>query len=115
MNIFPGRILAQSRPSSTSATSAYAIAAHNRAEIRKIVVSNTSLNPATFRIFHDEDGTTYDETTSLFWDIPIDNGETVSLEEHFWMDGRKSGNFAVRSSASNALTFTVYGAEEKVK
>jgi hypothetical protein len=31
------------------------------------------------------------------------------------MEGRKSGNLAIRSSVANALNFTVYGAEDKVK
>jgi hypothetical protein len=112
---FPGHVLAQSRPSTSSAVSLYAPASHNRTEIRKIIISNVSADPVTFRIFHDEDGTTYDETTSLFWNIPVDNGETVSIEEQFWMEGRKSGNLAIRSSVANALNFTVYGAEDKVK
>jgi hypothetical protein len=112
---FPGRQIAQSRPSSSSATSLYAIPNHYRTEIRKIIVCNTSANVATFRIFHDVDGAIYTEATALFWDIPIDPGETIGIEEQFWMDGKQSGNLAVKSSEGNALTYTIYGAEEKVK
>jgi hypothetical protein len=113
VNRISGQQLAQSRPSSTTAASIYAPRSQFRIEIRKFVVCNTSEDAATFRIFHDDNGSTYDETTALFWDSPIDAGETVTIEEEFWMIGRSQGNVAVRTSVSNALTFTVYGARDK--
>jgi hypothetical protein len=110
----PSKQISQTRPANATAVSVYTIADHYRTEIRKIVVCNTSSLAATFRIFHDEDGSTYDETTALFWNVPIDSGETVTITEEYWIDGRSNGNFAVRSATGNALTFTIYGAEEKV-
>jgi hypothetical protein len=111
----PARQLGQSRPGDANAVSIYAPASHNRTEIRKIVVCNTGSVSRTFRLFHDEDGTTYNETTALFWDIPIATGETVTITDEYWMDGAAAGNFAVRSSAANDLTFTLYGSEERIK
>ena len=114
-NRLPARQLGQTRPANSTAVSIYAPASHYRTEVRKFVVCNTSVNATTFRIFHDVDGDTYTEATALFWDIPIDPGETIGIEEQFWMDGRQSGNLAVKSSEGNALTYTIYGAEEKAK
>ena len=112
-NRVSGQQLAQLRPANTTAASIYAPRSQFRIEIRKFVICNTSGSAATFRIFHDDNGSTYDETTALFWDSPIDAGETVTIEEEFWMIGRSQGNVAVRTSVSNALTFTLYGAVSK--
>jgi prephenate dehydratase len=114
-NRLPARQLGQTRPANSTAVSIYAPASHYRTEVRKFVICNTSVNATTFRIFHDEDGTTYNETTALFWNIPIDAGETVTITEEFWINGLNSGNIAIRSGLGNALTFTIYGAEEKIK
>ena len=108
----PGKQLAQLRPSNTTAASLYSPTAQRRSEARKIVICNTSTNPQTYRIFHDNDGTTYDQTTSLCWDIPIGVGVTDTFTEEIWL-ADDSGNLAVKTSTSNALTFTAYGSEEK--
>ena len=113
VNRISGQQLAQSRPSSTTAASIYAPRSQFRIEIRKFVICNTSGSAATFRIFHDDNGTTYDETTALFWDSAIAADTTVTVEEEFWMIGRSQGNIAVRTSVNNALTFTLYGAVAK--
>ncbi len=115
VNRLPGKQLGQTRPSDAIAVSIYSPASHFRTEVRKVIVTNTSSTATTFRIFHDEDGTTYDETTALFWNTPIDAGETVSIEEEFWMLGANGGNVAVRSGSGDSLTFSLYGAEEKNK
>jgi hypothetical protein len=63
-----------------------------------------------FRIFADDDGTTYDESTALFWDVTIEGNTTVELDTFMALDG-SAGNLAVRTSVANALTFTAFGAE----
>jgi hypothetical protein len=110
-----GRILGQLRPANTTAASIYSPPTHLKAEIRKIVVCNTSGSGTTFRIFHSQASTTYDETTALYWDVAIAADTTTSYVEEFWMDGREGGNFAVASGVGNALTFTVYGSAERIK
>ena len=112
-----GRILGQLRPANTTAVTIYSPSAHNRAEIRKIIVCNTSASAVTFRICHDENGTTYDETTAIMWDVDMVAGETKFIEEDIWMDGREDSppNLSVRTSVGNALTFTVYGSLERLK
>ena len=63
--------LGQTRPSNTTATSIYSPGSSVTAVVRNIHCCNTSGATATFRIFVDDDGTTYDETTALFWDVTL--------------------------------------------
>lgn len=102
--------LGQLRPSDTNAVSLYSPADSTRWIAKKIVVCNTSTSSATFRIFHSKEGTTYDESTALFFDSPITAKQTIT-DTGFMAGSSSSGNVAVRSSAASALTFTLYGAE----
>ena len=102
--------LGQLRPADTVAASLYSPPASTTAIIKSIVVSNTTGSAATFRIFLDEDGTTYDESTAHFFDVNIGANTTVIVDTYWAMD-TDAGNLAVRSGTSNALTFTAYGAE----
>ena len=77
-------------------------------EIEELVVANTSASNTTFSVYHDEDGTTYDENTALFHDTSIDANTTVQIQCK-WTLRNPSGNFAIESGANNAITFTVYG------
>ena len=102
--------LGQLRPANTTAASIYSPAANVTGVIKTVVVCNTSAAAATFRIFHDDNGTTYDESTALFWDVNVNPGQTVDFDTFAPMND-STGNFAVRTGTASALTFTVYGAE----
>ena len=102
--------LGQHRINSTTATSLYSPGASTQAIVKSIVITNTSGAAATYRLFHDDDGTTYDETSALAWDVSIGAGEVVVFEAGILMDD-SSGNIATRTSVANALTFTAYGVE----
>lgn len=81
------------------------------AHIRSIVVCNQTGTAATFRLFHDEDGSTYSEATALYYDVSVDANDTFIHDKLIFM-ATEGGNLAVRSGTADALTFTVYGAEE---
>jgi hypothetical protein len=102
--------LGQTRPSDTTEVSLYSPGANVTAVIKSIWVCNTTASPAAFRIFLDDDGTTYDETTAIFWDVAIAANTTIEINTFAAMNN-SSGNLAVRTSVGNALTFTVFGAE----
>ena len=106
-------ILAQSRPSDTTAVSAYSPSASAITEITKILVCNTTGNTPTFRIFLDNDGTTYDQTTALYYDTAMSANGTTTIEGSLWMNN-SSGNLAVRTSAGSEITFTIFGAEHQI-
>lgn len=104
--------LGQLRPANTTAASIYSPAISTTAIIKTIVVccTSTSSGAKQFRIFLDDDGTTYDESTALYYDVNISNRETVTINTFIAMDD-SSGNLAVRTDTADALTFTVFGAE----
>jgi len=110
MTTLTEKLLGQTRPGSTTATSIYSPPANTSSIIKTIFIANTTASSATFRIFVDDDGTTYDETTALFWDVSIDGNTTVEVDTFIAMND-SSGNLAVRTGTASALTFTVFGGE----
>lgn len=104
------KVLGQIRPSDTNPVSLYSPGANKSIIIKSVYVCNTSGIAATFRIFLDDNGTTYDESTALFWDTSIGPDTTVELDTFISMNDQ-TGNLGVRSSNANALTFTAFGAE----
>ena len=107
---FQEKQLGQARPANTTAASIYSPPASTTGIIKNIVICNTSAAAAKMRIFLDDDGTTYDETTALFWDVQIDIESSIQLDVHQGMNN-SSGNLAVRTDVADALTFTVHGVE----
>jgi len=102
--------LGQLRPANTTAASLYSPPALTTAIIKGLTICNTTATTATFRVFNDDDGSTYDETTALFFDAEIEGNVTISVTGYKAMDN-SAGNFAVRTDTANALTFTLFGAE----
>lgn len=102
--------LGQLRPVNTIAASLYSPGASITAIITTIVICNTTASEAKFRIFLDDDGTTYDQTTALFYDITLAGNATVQIDTYYVIDN-SLGNLAVRTDTNNALTFTGFGAE----
>ena len=102
--------LGQLRPDNTTAASVYSPSPNVTWVAKSLVICNTSGALAKARIFHDEDGTTYDETTALMWDVDVMADETVFID-NFLAGSDSTGNVGVRTDTANALTFTLYGAE----
>lgn len=107
--------IAQVRPANTTAATAFT--ATIKTEVTSIIVSNTSGATAKCRIFHDDDGSTYDETTSLYWDVTVNADSTFEISAG--VDGAgftigENGTLGVRTSVASALTFTVYGITQNI-
>lgn len=103
--------LGQQRPATGgSAVSLYSPGASTTGIIKSLTVCNQSGASATYRIYVDDDGTTYDQTTALFYDVTIDANETHVLSV-YWPMNDATGNLAVESDTNNALTFTAFGLE----
>ena len=109
------KLLAQSRPSTTNATAVYNTSKTGMVtEVYSIWICNTSGADATFRAFFNNNGTTYDQTTALFWDTPIYAGSSIFIEaanQPIATLSTTTARLAVRSSVANALTFTISGRE----
>ena len=104
------KVLGQARENSTNAVSVYSPGSDVTAIIKSVVLCNNTSNDETFRIFLDDDGTTYDQNTALFYDVPLAANTTVEIS-CYWPMNNSSGNIAYRSSAANAITITVFGLE----
>lgn len=98
--------LAQYRVANTSPLSIYQSGTSQTVQLF-IKICNVSSGSAFVRVFHDQNGTTYDESTALVYDLKILPGELLELDHIF--ANNPSGNIAYRSSVANALTATVYG------
>ncbi len=92
-----------------SATSVYGGPGSGTAVIKQIVISNHESAAGTFSLWHDDDGTTYNDTTNLVEDAPIGANSMVVMDV-FWPINA-AGNLAAKADAVNKLTITLYGAE----
>lgn len=103
-----GQLLGQSRPGNTTAVTIYSPDSGVHTRITRVIVCNTASTSQKFRIFLHNTGTTYDETTALFWDIVTPTDTTVEIEGDWWMTN-SSGNLAVRTDSASAFTFSIFG------
>ncbi len=108
MGFLREKVLGQATPS-TTATSIYSPDSGNVGIIKTIVVCNTTAGALTFRIFLDDNGTTYSTATALFYDVSIAANTSLIYNVYIPMND-SNGNLAVRSSATG-VAFTVSGAE----
>ena len=77
------------------------------------MVCNTSGSSVTYRIFHDDDGTTYDTTSALWYDKPVATKSTHKIIDSNHIGGgitiSAGGSLGIRTDSANDLTFTAYG------
>jgi len=102
--------LGQLRPANTTAASAYSPASSTQTIIHNVIVCNVTGSSVKYRLFVDSNGTTYDETTAISWDIDLAANSTDMVEVKICMDD-STGNLAVRTDTANAINFTVNGEE----
>lgn len=102
--------LGQARENSINAVSVYSPGSNTTTIIKSIMLANTSSSEVNVRVFLDDNGTTYDESTALVWDVKIYPGNIWFIDNFLAMNN-SNGNLAYRSSVANAITITVFGAE----
>ena len=102
--------LAQARLDNTTITSIFSPASGKTVQISLVHVSNSTASAATFRLFLDNDGTTYNESTQLAWDVSVPAKQFIDMafERALYMNNA-SGNLAFQEGTANALTISVYG------
>jgi len=105
-----GRQLGQEHLASTAATSLYSPQDGVNTVVKKIHVCNVAGASATIRLFHDEDGSTYDKNTALVWDKTIDANDACMIETYIVMNN-SSGNLGIKCDKDDTMTFTAYGDE----
>lgn len=101
--------LGQLRPANTTAASIYTVGASTIGVSKQIIITNVSNNTAKYRVFLDNSGSTYDETTSIAWDVSLPKGSYDVID--VWQPLAATGTVGVRTSIASALNFTVSGGE----
>ena len=114
MSTVNGAQLAQLRPSGTTTTTLFS--ASLRTEVTCIFIANTTTNTCAMSLYHDDDGSTFDETTALYFSKSVAANDTVKIEANSPGSGitvRAGGKIGVKSGVANALTFSLYGITEQ--
>lgn len=107
----PGSQLAQSRPSGTSAVTLFS-AGSTRVEVTRVVVANVTASAATYSLYHDDDGTTYDQGTALAYEVSLPANSWLVLDFEGMGSGitiQAGGAMGIKSGTASAITYTVYG------
>jgi hypothetical protein len=109
-----GELLAQSRPAGTTAVSAFTASLHT--EITLIVICNTTGSAANVSIFHDDVGSTFDQTTAIYYVKAVPANDTIFIRAeagaglHMSVDGQ----IGIQTATGSALTFSIYGITEAI-
>lgn len=98
--------LAQHRENSTNPVSIYQC---NSGETVQgfLKICNLTDDLVTIRVFHDLNGSTYNESTALVWDLILCEGQMFEIDHIFINES--SGNLAYRTDTANAVNATLYG------
>jgi len=94
----------------TTATSIYSPASGVEAVIKQITVCNTTNSIVKLSLYRDDDGTTYDTTTTVKYDQDVPAKSTELWDVYYCMND-STGNFAIEAGASSSLTVTLDGIE----
>jgi len=116
MNFASASLLAQSRPSGTTAVTAYT--ASIRTEITLIYIANTTGSPAAYSVYHDDGGTTFDATTALHEANSLAANTSTTIRASDLGGGvtvNAGGSLGIKTGTSNALTFSVYGVTANIQ
>ena len=105
--------LGQLMPADTNAASLFSPTRGFEYRVDAIYITEVAAGTATYRVFIDDDGTTYSNATAIVFDTAAVASATVRLEVPFYMNN-PAGNIAVRSSIASNFTFTAFGIEQKV-
>lgn len=107
--------VAQQRPAVTTSINTYT--ASIVTEIRKIAICNTTGSVARFSIFHDDDGSTFDQSTALHYQQIIPANTTTMIDADMEAGGISvsiGGQVGIQTDTALALTFTMYGRTAEV-
>lgn len=102
------KVLGQSNPSATTATTLYTVPASTQAVISTIVIANLTATAATFRIAVRPAGATLANSQYIAYDITVGASDSTALTLGVTMNA--TDVLTVYASTAN-LTFTAFGSE----
>lgn len=104
------KTLGQVRPSGTTAVSLYSPPANTDTIVSMIKCCNVSGAAVDVSVFLDDDGSTFDTSTALHFEVELFAGETLEVTGTITLNN-SAGAIGVQSSVANAVTFTLFGDE----
>ena len=102
------KVLGQSNPAATTATTLYTVPAATEAVVSTIVIANLTATAATFRIAIRPNGATLANSQYIAYDITVGASDSTALTLGITMDA--TDIITVYGSTAN-LTFTAFGSE----
>lgn len=102
------KVLGQSAPSATTATTLYTVPAATTAVVSSIVIANRDASSATYRIAIRPDGATLANSQYIAYDVTVGASDSTVLTLGITMDA--SDIITVYASTAN-LTFSAFGSE----
>ena len=102
------KVLGQSNPSATTATTLYTVPSATQAVISTIVIANLTTSAATFRIAVRPAGATLANSQYIAYDITVGASDSTALTLGVTMNA--TDVLTVYASTAN-LTFTAFGSE----
>lgn len=107
--VFNGNQLAQLRPANTSTTTLLDPIDNSLYIVYTIVIANVTGTAANASLFHDLDGTTFDQSTALLYQVSVPGNDSTILTFEKGLTITPSGHLGVQSGTSSSLTYTIYG------
>jgi glucose-6-phosphate dehydrogenase assembly protein OpcA len=102
------KVLGQSNPAATTATTLYTVPTATEAVVSTIVIANLTATAATFRIAIRPNGATLANSQYIAYDITVGASDSTALTLGITMDA--ADIITVFASTAN-LTFTAFGSE----
>jgi glucose-6-phosphate dehydrogenase assembly protein OpcA len=102
------KVLGQSNPAATTATTLYTVPAATEAVVSTIVIANLTATAATFRIAIRPNGATLANSQYIAYDITVGASDSTALTLGITLDA--TDIITVYASTAN-LTFTAFGSE----
>jgi hypothetical protein len=102
------KVLGQSNPAATTATTLYTVPTATEAVVSTIVIANLTATAATFRIAIRPNGATLANSQYIAYDITVGASDSTALTLGITMDA--ADIITVYASTAN-LTFTAFGSE----
>jgi glucose-6-phosphate dehydrogenase assembly protein OpcA len=102
------KVLGQSNPSATTATTLYTVPSATESVVSTIVIANLTATAATFRIAIRPDGATLANSQYIAYDITVGASDSTALTLGITINA--ADVITVYASTAN-LTFTAFGSE----
>jgi len=102
------KVLGQSAPSATTATTLYTVPSATEAVISTIVVANRAAAAKTYRIAVRPNGATLADSQYLAYDVPLAANDSIALTLGITVD---AADVITVYASSADLTFTAFGSE----